>query len=128
LQEFLAKVKPKQKKVFSELRTAIIALPETQESIEIDELSGDWCPAYRVRGADLVWVHLVDRLWVHVPIEPDFEKKLLQDENLDSAVVEQVKEAEETGGLKLAKFEVKSTNEIEQIMPLLKLRHSSLTK
>jgi len=128
LQEFLAKVKPKQKKVFSELRAAIIGLPETQESIEIDELSGDWCPAYRVRGADLVWVHIADRLWAHVPIEPDFEKKLLQDENLDSIVVEQVKEAEETGGVKLVKFEVKSTNEIEQIMPLLKLRQSSLTK
>lgn len=126
MQEFLAKVKPKQKKVFSELRTAIIALPEIQESIEIDELSGDWCPAYRVRGADLVWVHLVDRLWAHIPIEPDFEKKVLQDENLDSAIVEKVKEAEEAGGVKLAKLEVKSTDEVEQIMPLLKLRHTIL--
>jgi hypothetical protein len=127
LQEFLAKVKPKQKKVFSDLRTAIIALPETQESIEIDELSGDWCPAYRVRGADLVWVHLEDRVWVHVPIELEFEKKVLQDENLDSRVVEKVKDTEETSGVKLAKFEVKSTDEIEQIMPLLKLRHTVLT-
>ena len=127
MQEFLAKVKPKQKKVFSDLRTAIIALPETQESIEIDELSGDWCPAYRVRGADLVWVHLVDRLWVHIPIEPDLEKKVLQDENLDSTIVEEVKDAEETGGVKLAKLEVKSTGEVEQIMPLLKLRHTILT-
>lgn len=127
MQEFLAKVKPKQKKVFLELRTAIIALPETQESIEIDELSGDWCPAYRVRSADLVWVHLVDRLWVHIPIEPDFEKKVLQDENLDSTIVEKVKDAEETGGVKLAKLEVKSTDEVEDIMSLLKLRHTILT-
>lgn len=127
MQEFLAKVKPKQKKVFSELRTAIVALPETQESIEIDELSGDWCPAYRVRGADLVWVHMVDRLWVHIPIEPDFEKKVLQDENLDSVIVEKVKDAEETGGVKLAKLEVKSVDEVEQIMPLLRLRHAILT-
>jgi len=127
LQEFLARVKPKQKKVFSELRTAILALPETQESIEIDELSGDWCPAYQVRGTDLVWVHLADRLWVSVPVEPDFEKKVSQDENLDSEIVERVKDAEETGGVKWAKLEIKSGSEVEQIVPLLKLRHSVLT-
>jgi hypothetical protein len=126
LQEYLARVKPKQKKVFSELRTAIIALPETQESIEIDESSGDWCPAYRVRGTDLVWVHLVDRVWAHVPIEHEFEKKVLQDENLDSGIVEKVKDADETDGVKLVKLEVKSADEVEQIMPLLKLRHAML--
>ena len=126
MQEFLTKVKPKHKKVFSELRSAIVALPETQESLEIDELSGDWCPAYRVRGGDLVWVHLLDRLWVHIPIEPEFEKKVLQDENLDSIVVENVKDADEIGGVKVAKLEVKSAAEIEQILPLLKLRHTTL--
>jgi len=126
LQEFLEKIKPKQKKVFSVLRSEIVALPEIQESIEIDEASGDWCPAYRVRGADLAWVHLVDRLWVHIPIEPGFEKKVLQDENLDSDVIERVKEAEETDGVKLAKLEVKSTDGVEQLMSLIKLKHAAL--
>jgi hypothetical protein len=69
---------------------------------------------------------LLDRLWVHIPIEPEFEKKVLQDENLDSVVVEKVKDADEIGGVKVAKLEVKSAAEIEQIIPLLKLRHTTL--
>jgi len=126
LQEFLANIKPKQRGVFSQLRSAIVALPEVQESIEIDELSGDWCPAYRVRGSDLVWVHLTDRLWVHIPIEPSLEKKVLQDENLDSELIEKVSESEEDDGVKLAKLEVKSIDSIDQVMSLLKLKHAAL--
>lgn len=126
MHDFLQKIKPKQKKMFTLLRSEIVALPEIQESMEIDEASGDWCPAYRVRGADLAWVHLVDRLWVHIPIEPGLEKKVLQDENLDSELVEQVKDAEESDGMKLAKLEVKSSEGVEQLMPLIKLKHASL--
>jgi hypothetical protein len=69
---------------------------------------------------------LLDRLWVHIPIEPEFEKKVLQDENLDSLIVEKVKDADEIGDVKVAKLEVRSAEEIEQIMPLLKLRHAIL--
>jgi hypothetical protein len=70
---------------------------------------------------------LADRLWVSVPVEHDFEKKVSQDENLDSEIVERVMDAEETGGVKWAKLEIRSGSEVEQIVPLLKLRHSILT-
>ena len=127
MQEFLTRVKPKQKKYFTELRTALVALPETEESIEIDELRGDWCPAYRVRGSDLAWVHFDDQLWLSVPVEPKFEKKVFQDENLDSQVVEHVKEAEEMGDVKYATLQIRSAEELDQVISLLQLRHSVLT-
>ena len=127
MQEFLTRVKPKQKKYFTELRTALVALPEIEESIEIDELRGDWCPAYRVRGSDLAWVHFDDQLWLSIPVEPKFEKKILQDENLDSQVVERIKEAEEGGDVKYATLQIRSAEELEQVIPLLRLRHSVLT-
>ena len=126
MQEFLARVKPKHKKYFTELRSAILALPEIEESIEIDEMHGDWCPAYRVRGSDLVWVHFDERLWLSVPIEPRFEKKIFQDENLDSQVVDRVKEAEEMGDVKLATLDIRTADQIDQVIPLLRLRHSIL--
>ena len=126
MQEFLEKVKPKQKKFFTQLRTAIRELPETEESIEIDEVSGEWCPVYRVKGSDLVWVHFDEHLWINFPVEPNFEKKVLQDENLDSYVVECVKEAEDTGGEKWATVEIKSGEVVEQLVPLFQLRYSIL--
>jgi hypothetical protein len=123
----LTRVKPKQKKYFTELRTALVALPEIEESIEIDELRGDWCPAYRVRGSDLAWVHFDDQLWLSVPVEPNFEKKVLQDENLDSQVVERIKEAEEMGDVKYATLQIRSAEELDEVISLLGLRHSVLT-
>ena len=126
MQEFLTRVKPKQKKYFTELRTALVALPEIEESIEIDELRGDWCPAYRVRGSDLAWVHFDDQLWLSVPVEPKFEKKVFQDENLDSQVVERIKEAEEMGDVKYATLQIRSAEELDQGISLLRLRHSVL--
>jgi len=126
LQEFLARIKPKQRKYFTDLRSAVTALPEVEESIEIDELRGDWCPAYRVRGSDLAWVHLDEKLWLSVPVEPRFAKKVFQDENLDSQVVDRVKEAEEMGDVKYATLEIRSGAELDQVIPLLRLRHSIL--
>jgi len=127
MQEFLEKVKNvKQKKYFSQLRTNLRTLPEIEETIEIDEVSGEWCPAYRVRGSDLVWVHFDEHLWVNFPVEPNFEKKVLQDENLDSYVVDCVKEAEDTGGEKWATVEIKSGEVVEQLVPLFQLRYSIL--
>ena len=126
MQEFLTKIKPKQKKYFADLRTALLALPEIEETIEIDELRGDWCPAYRVRGSDLAWVHFDEQLWVSVPVEPKFEKKALQDENLDSQVVERIKEAEEMGDVKFATLHIRSAEELDQVIPLLQLRHTVL--
>jgi len=126
MQEFLARVKPKQKKIFTSLRSSIKALPEVEESIEIDELSGEWCPAYRVRGTDLARVRFEDQLAVTFPVEPNFEKKVYQDENLDNAVIERVKEAEETGETKWASVDIKSTDDVENVFPVLKLRHSIL--
>lgn len=123
----MTRVKPKQKKYFTELRTALVALPEIEESIEIDELRGDWCPAYRVRGSDLAWVHFDDQLWLSVPVEPNFEKKVLQDENLDSQVVERIKEAEEMGDVKYATLQIRSAEELDEVISLLGLRHSVLT-
>jgi len=127
LQEFLTRVKPKQKKYFTELRSALLTLPEVEESIEIDELRGDWCPAYRVKGSDLVWVHFDEGMWLSVPVDPKFEKKIFQDENLDSNVVEQVKEAENMGEVKLATLQIRSDEQLDQAIPLLQLRHSILT-
>ena len=127
MQEFLTRIKPKQKKYFTDLRTALTALPEVEESIEIDELRGDWCPAYRVRGLDLVWVHFDEGMWLSVPVDPKFEKKVFQDENLDSNVVEQVKEAENMGEVKLATLQIRSDEQLDQAIPLLQLRHSILT-
>jgi len=127
LQEFLTRVKPKQKKYFTELRTTLVALPEIEESIEIDELRGDWCPAYRVRGSDLAWVHFDEQLWLSVPVEPKFEKKVSQDENLDSQVVDKIKEAEEMGDVKYATLQIRSAEELDQVISLLRLRHSVLT-
>jgi hypothetical protein len=128
MRDYLEKVKDqKQKKYFTALRTALLELPEIQESVEIDDMEGEWCPAYRVRGADLVWVHFDDRLWVSFPVEPNFEKKVAQDENLDSIAIDAVQEAEESAGVKTAKMEIKSNAEIESVMPLLRLRHSVLT-
>lgn len=126
MQEFLARIKPKQKKYFIDLRSALLALPEIEESVEIDELRGDWCPAYRVRSSDLVWVHFDNNLWLSLPVEPNFEKKVFQDENLDSQIVERVKDAEETGGVKYATIEIRSGEELDQAIPLLRLRHSVL--
>lgn len=101
-------------------------MPETEESIEIDEIEGEWCPAYRVKGSDLVWVHFDEHLWVSMPLEPQFEKKVLQDENLDGSIVDAVKEAEDSGGVKWAKMDIKSNEEVDSIIPLLRLRHSVL--
>jgi hypothetical protein len=126
LQEFLTRVKPRQKKYFTELRSALLVLPEIEESIEIDELRGDWCPAYRVRGSDLVWVHFDDQLWLSVPVEPKFGKKVFQDENLDSQIVDRIKDAEEMGDVKYATLEIRSAEELDQVIPLLRLRHSIL--
>jgi len=126
MQEFLARVKPKQKKIFSSLRSSLIALPEVEESLEIDDFSGEWCPAYRVRGTDLARVRFEDQLAVAFPVEPNFEKKVYQDENLDSAVVEQVKEAEESGETKWASVDIRSADDVESVFPVLKLRHSIL--
>ena len=126
MQEFLARVKPKQKKIFTSLRSSIKALPEVEESLEIDELSGEWCPAYRVRGTDLARVRFEDQLSVTFPVEPNFEKKVYQDENLDSAVVEQVKEATESGETKWASVDIKSADDVDNVFPVLKLRHSIL--
>jgi hypothetical protein len=126
IREFLTRVNPKQKKIFTELQTAIMALPETVESIEIDELEGEWCPAYRVRGSDLVWVHFDEHLWINFPVEPSFEKKVLQDENLDSHIIESVQEAEESGDTKWAKIQLRSDKEIEDIVAVLELRNSFL--
>ncbi len=127
MQEFLEKVKnAKQKKFFAQLRTNLRTLPEIEETIEIDDVSGEWCPAYRVKGTDLVWVHFDEHLWVNFPVEPNFEKKVLQDENLDSYVVDCVKEAEDTGGEKWATVEIKSGEVVEQLVPLFQLRYSIL--
>jgi len=126
MQEFLEKVNPKQKKYFTQLRYALLELPEVEESIDIDEVSGEWCPAYRVRGSDLVWVHFNEHMWINFPVEPKFEKKALQDENLDSELTESVKDAEDTAGEKWAKLDIKSVDRVDQILPLLKLRHSVL--
>jgi len=126
MQEFLEKVNPKQKKYFTQLRTKLRSLPDVEETIEIDEVSGEWCPVYRVKGSDLVWVHFDERLWVNFPVEPKFEKKALQDENLDSSAIEHVKDAEDTAGEKWATVELKSGEAVEQILPLLELRHSVL--
>jgi len=127
LQEYLTRVKPKQRKYFTELRSALLALPEIEESIEIDELRGDWCPAYRVRGLDLVWVHFDEQLWLSVPVEPKFGKKVFQDENLDSQVVERIKDAEDMGEVKYASLQIRSAEQLDQVIPLLRLRHSVLT-
>jgi hypothetical protein len=126
LQEFLARVKPNQRKYFTELRSALLALPEIEESIEIDELRGDWCPAYRVKDSDFLWVHFNDHLWLSVPVEPNFGKKVFQDENLGSEVVDRVKDAEEMGGVKYATLEIRSAEELDEVIPLLRLRHSVL--
>ena len=127
MREFLTKVNSKQKKYFTALRTALLALPEIEESIEIDEIEGEWCPVYRVKGSDLVWVHFDEHLWVSFPVEPNFEKKVTQDENLDTPIIDLVKEAEESGGVKLAKMNIASSEAVEQLLPLLRLRHSMLT-
>jgi hypothetical protein len=126
MSEFLEKVSPKQKKYFTTLRTALLELPEIQESLEIDDMEGEWCPAYRVRGSDLVWIHFDERLWISFPIEPNFEKKVAQDENLDSVAMGAVQEAEELAGVKTLKMDIKSSEEIESVIPLLRLRHSVL--
>ena len=126
MEEFLEKVNPKQKKYFMQLRTQLRNLPDVEETIEIDEISGEWCPVYRVKGSDLVWVHFDEHLWLNFPVEPKFEKKAIQDENLESRVIECVKDAEETGGEKWATVELKSGDQIDQILPLLELRHSVL--
>ncbi len=116
----------KTEEVFHAITNGTPELPETEESIEIDEVSGEWCPAYRVKGSDLVWVHFDEHLWINFPVEPNFEKKVLQDENLDSEVIDCVKEAEETGDVKWATVEIKSSDRVDQVIPLLKLRHSVL--
>ncbi len=126
VQDFLTRANPKQKKYFMELRSTLLALPEVEESLEIDELRGDWCPVYRVRGKDLVWVHLGERMFVNVPIEAKFEKKAFEDENLDDEVVESIKEAEDVGDMKWATVELRSGGAVESLFPLLKLRHSFL--
>jgi hypothetical protein len=127
MREFIEKVKDsKQKKYFTALRTALLELPETEESLEIDDMEGEWCPAYRVRGSDLVWIHFDERLWISFPVEPNFEKKVSQDENLDSAAMNAVQEAEELSGVKTLKMDIKSSEEIESVIPLLRLRHSVL--
>ena len=126
IKDFLAKVNPKQKKNFTALRTSLLALPETEESIEIDEIEGEWCPAYRVRGSDLVWVHFDEHLWASIPVEPEFEKKVSQDENLDGGVVDAVKEAEDASGVRWARMDLNSDEEVDSLIPLLRLRHSML--
>jgi len=126
MQEFLERVNPKQKKYFALLRSKLRSLPDVEETIEIDEISGEWCPVYRVKGSDLVWVHFDEHLWLNFPVEPKFEKKALQDENLESRVIECVKDAEETGGEKWATVELKSGDQVDQVLPLLELRHSVL--
>jgi hypothetical protein len=126
MEDFLQKVNPKQKKYFVQLRSKLRSLPDVEETIEIDEVSGEWCPVYRVKGSDLVWVHFDEHLWVNFPVEPKFEKKALQDENLDSQVVGYVKDAEATGGEKWATVEIKSDDQVDQVVPLLELRHSVL--
>jgi hypothetical protein len=126
MRELLTRINPKQKKIFTELRTAILALPETSESIEIDEIEGEWCPAYRVRGSDLVWVHFDERMWLNFPVEPSFEKKVLQDENLDSHIVDSIKEAENTGEVKWATVHLRSGQDVEDVMAVLELRNSFL--
>jgi len=126
MREFLTRVNPKQKKIFSKLQSEILALPETVESIEIDDIEGEWCPAYRVRGSDLLWVHFDEHLWINFPVEPAFEKKVLQDENLDSHIIESVQEAEKNGDVKWAKIQLRSENEIEDIIALLGFRNAFL--
>jgi len=126
MREFLTRVNPKQKKLFGSLQTAILALPETTESIEIDEIEGEWCPAYRVRGSDLVWVHFDEHLWINFPVEPAFEKKALQDENLDRHIIESIQEAEDNGDVKWAKIQLRYDKEIEDVMTLLELRNAFL--
>ena len=126
MREFLEKVHPKHKKYFTAILKALLELPETQESVEIDDMEGEGCPAYRVRGSDLVWVHFDERLWISFPVEPNFEKKVAQDENLDSVAMGAVQEAEEIAGVKTVKMDIKSNEEIESVMPLLRLRHSVL--
>lgn len=128
MQELLARIKPKQRKYFTDLRSAVTALPEVEETIEIDEIRGDWCPAYRVRGTDLAWVHFDEKLWLSIPVEASFAKKVLQDENLDSQVVDRVKEAEDIGGVSYATLEVRSSEELDQVIPLLRLRHAILSR
>lgn len=127
MRDFLAKLNLKQKKIFTPLRSALLALPEIEESIEIDDIEGEWCPVYRVRGSDLVWVHFDEHLWVSFPVEQNFEKKVTQDESLDEPVIEAVKEAEVTGDIKIAKMDIRSNEDVDQIIPLLRLRHSMLT-
>ncbi len=80
-----------------------------------------------MRGSDLAWVHFDERLWLSVPVEPRFEKKVLQDENLDSGVVEKIKDAEEMGDVKFVTLEVESAEELDQVIPLLQLRHAVLS-
>jgi len=126
MQEFLEKVNPTQKKYFTQLRSKLRSLPDVEETIEIDEISGEWCPVYRVKGSDLVWVHFDEHLWLNFPVEPKFEKKALQDENLESRAIECVKDAEDSGGEKWASIELKSGDQVDQILPLLELRHSVL--
>ena len=126
MSEFLAKANPKQKKYFTPLQTALLALPEIEESLEIDDMEGEWCPVYRVRGSDLVWVHFDERLWISFPVEPKFEKKVAQDADLDSEIVDAVKDAEESGGVKTVKMQIKSAEEVDSVIPLLRIRHSVL--
>jgi hypothetical protein len=126
MSEFLEKVNPKQKKYFTALQTALLTLPEIEESLEIDDMEGEWCPAYRVRGSDLVWVHFDERLWISFPVEPKFEKKVAQDADLDSEMVDAVKDAEESDGVKTVKMPIKSAEEVDSVIPLLRLRHSVL--
>ena len=126
MSEFLEKVNPKQKKYFTALQTALLALPEIEESLEIDDMEGEWCPVYRVRGSDLVWVHFDERLWISFPVEPKFEKKVAQDADLDSEIVDAVKDAEESGGVKTVKMQIKSDAEVDSVIPLLRIRHSVL--
>jgi hypothetical protein len=128
MQEFLSRIKPKQRKYFNDLRSSLMKLPDTEESLEIDDIEGEWCPVYRVKGSDLVWVHFDEPMWLSVPVERRFEKKALQDENLDSEVVDRIREAEDTGNLKWAKIEIESSDQVEQAYPLLKLRHSLLVQ
>jgi hypothetical protein len=128
LQEFLTRIKPKQRKFFTDLRAAVTGLPEVEESIEIDEMRGDWCPAYRVRGSDLAWVHFDEKLWVSVPVEANFAKKVFQDENLDTQTVNRVKEAEDLGDVKYATMDIRSNEELDRVIPLIRLRHSVLTR
>ena len=61
-----------------------------------------------------------------MPVEPAFEKKVFQDENLDGSSVDAVKEAEDTGGVRWAKMDIKSNEAVDSIIPLVRLRHSVL--